>query len=203
MALTSIFYHLHKHPEKLGILLQEIDEAFSEGRLTYPIRFNDARKLRYLHAVITESMRIHSSLGSGLPREVPEGGAELCGKFVPGGSEVIMNSCAIQFDKRVFGSDADQWVPERWLQSEEATSRMERLNLTFGQGPRVCIGRHITSIEMYKLLPTILRDFRFELLVKEWKVRRSWFHNPYDVFCKIEKRRPGEKRPDLVLESMK
>lgn len=183
--------------------MQEIDQAFDEGRLTYPLRFNDARKLPYLHAVITESMRIHWSLGTGLPREVPKGGAELCGQHIPGGCEVITNACAIHFDKRVFGEDAKEWVPERWLRDEATVAKMERLNLIFGQGPRICIGRHITSIEMYKLLPTILRDFKFELLVDEWKVRRTWFHNQSDVLCKVEKRRPASQRPNLILEHMK
>lgn len=202
IALSSIFYHLHKHPDKLQILLKEIDEAFDTGRLTYPIRFNDARRLTYLHAVIMESMRIHGSLGTGLPREVPEGGAELCGQYIPEGCEVIMNSCAVHFDRRIFGQDADDWRPERWLESEETTAKMERYNLMFGQGPRICIGRHITSVEMYKLLPVILRDFEFELLVDKWKVRRTWFHNQSDIWCKVRRRRSSGK-PDLVLDAMK
>lgn len=150
-----------------------------------------------------ESMRCHSSLGTGLPREVPAEGAELCGQRIPGGCEVVANSCAINFDRRVFGEDADKWIPERWLRDTNFVSKMERLSLQFGQGPRYCIGRHITNIEMYKLLPTILRDFRFDLLVSDWKVRRSWFHNPYNVLCKVSKRNPGSPRPDLVLDHMK
>lgn len=201
--MTSIFYHLHKHPTKLEILLEEIDKAFDEGRLTYPIRFNDARKLPFLHAVVMESMRFHGSLGTGLPREVPAGGAELCGQKIPDGCEVITNSCAIHFDTRVFGEDAHEWIPERWLRDEAFVSRMERLNIMFGQGPRICIGRQITNIEMYKLLPTILRDFKFDLLVEEWKVSTTWFHNQRDVLCRVSKRRPGSTRPNLVLENTK
>lgn len=75
--------------------------------------------------------------------------------------------------------------------------------IQFGYGPRICIGRHITNIEMYKMLPTILHNFKFDLQVEKWNVWDGWFHNASNVMCKVSKRRPDEPRPDLVLESMK
>ncbi|KAF9892137.1 hypothetical protein FE257_002543 [Aspergillus nanangensis] len=169
-ALNGIFYHLHKNPVKLAKLRREIDAAFDDGRLAYPLRFNDARKLPYLHAVVMESMRVHPSLGFGLPREVPAGGADLCGTFIPENVEVIMNSGAVHFDKRAFGEDADDWIPERWLGDAAVARQMERSMLQFGYGPRMCIGKYISEIEMYKLLPTILKEFEFDLLVDHWDV---------------------------------
>ena len=200
-ALTSIFYHLHKAPDKLEKLRREIDGAFRDGRLSYPIRFNDARKLPYLHAVVVESMRVHPSIGLGLPREVPSEGADICGTFVPGDVEVIMNPAAVQFDKRGFGEDAHEWIPERWYRDEAAVKQMERAMLRFGHGPRMCIGRHISEVEMYKLLPTILREFEFKLLVHHWEVWSGWFHRTSNVICKVKRRRPESERPVLVLGS--
>lgn len=199
-ALCSIFYHLHKNPEKLAVLLREIDSAFEEGRLSYPLRFSDARKLPYLHAVILESMRVHPSLGLGLPREVPSGGADVCGTFLPGDAEVIMNSNSLGRDIDTFGDDCDEWIPERWLRvNEEEAGKMERACFTFGHGPRVCIGRHITNIEMYKMLPTILRGFEFKLHADEWKVNNGWFKIPTDIMVSVSKRHPDAPRPKLVL----
>ncbi|KAK8024762.1 cytochrome P450 oxidoreductase [Apiospora arundinis] len=189
-ALSSIFYHLYKHPEKLAKLRSEIDLALADGRLTQPIRYSDARKLPYLHAVVLESMRLHPSLGYGLPREVPAEGAVLCGTPIPGSVEVIMNSGAVQVDARAFGEDAKSWIPERWLDRDaSAVKRMDRAMLQFGMGARVCIGRHISEIEMYKLLPIILTEFDFELLVDDWEVCGGWFHRTTNVMCKVERRR--------------
>lgn len=209
IALTSIFYHLHKSPRTLTRLLEEIDGAFEKGLLSYPVRFNDAIKLPYLHAVVMESMRIHSSLGTGLPRLVPSEGAEICGRHFAGGYEVVMNAMAVQFDHGVFGWDAETFVPERWLRPENDPVRMEKSMLQFGYGPRMCAGRHVsvyscsrcllmtndianqvTNTEMYKLLPTILRDFRFELLVDEWTVFRGWFQSQKNVMVKVSRRKP-------------
>lgn len=188
-ALTSVFYHLHRHPDKLAKLRRELDAAQAEGRLPRPIRFGDARKLPYLHAVVLESMRLHPSIAYGLPREVPAEGATLCGIHVPGGIEVLMNAGAVQMDPRAFGADAGEWIPERWFRSPDEVLKMDRAMLQFGQGPRVCIGRHISEIEMYKLLPTILMEFDFELLVDEWKVCGGWFHRTTNVMCKVERRK--------------
>ncbi|KAI9874118.1 MAG: hypothetical protein M1823_007759, partial [Watsoniomyces obsoletus] len=85
IALTSIFYHLHKRPETLAKLREEVDHAFYTGALSYPLRYYDCVKLPYLHSVVREAMRMHSSLGTGLPRLVPKGGAEICGTFFPEG----------------------------------------------------------------------------------------------------------------------
>ncbi|KAK8134787.1 hypothetical protein PG984_006799 [Apiospora sp. TS-2023a] len=188
-ALSSVFYHLHKHPAALAKLRREIEAALAEGRLTRPIRYSEARKLPFLHAVVLESMRLHPSLGYGLPREVPSEGAVLCGTPIPGGVEVIMNSGAVQLDPRAFGSDAKQWIPERWLdRNPSEVIKMDRAMLQFGQGPRVCIGRHISEIEMYKLLPTILMEFEFELLVEDWEICGGWFQKTTNVMCKVRRR---------------
>ncbi|KAK7949051.1 cytochrome P450 [Apiospora aurea] len=69
---------------------------------------------------------------------------------------------------------------------------MGRAMLQFGQGPRVCIGRRLSEIEMYKLLPTILTEFDFELLVEDWEVCGGWFHRTRNVMCKVERRRGTE-----------
>lgn len=80
----------------------------------------------------------------GLPRVVPEGGAEICGRYFAGGYGVIMNYNAVNFDKATFGEDCEVFRPERWLQKEDR-DRMERAMLNFGYGTRVCIGKHVSQ----------------------------------------------------------
>lgn len=193
-ALTAIFYFLHKHPQTLAKLHEEIDTAFAEGRVTYPIRFKDSNKLPYLRAVVNEATRLHPSIGLSLPRLVPPGGADICGKYFPGGYEVGINAAVIQMDRKVFGDDADQFVPERWIRDgERATARMERHILQFGYGKRICMGKNIANTEMYKLLPTLLHKYNFELTGnKMWTVRREWFQQQKNVNVTVSRR---EARP--------
>lgn len=66
-----------------------------------------------------------------------------------------MNAMVTQFDKNVFGEDADEFRPERWLGSEEHYWAMEKAMLVFGAGTRTCIGKNVRSIlRTYALLKT-------------------------------------------------
>lgn len=53
----------------------------------------------------------------------------------------------------------------------------ESFRLHFGMGARTCIGKNISLLEVYKLVPTVLRRFevRLEDPEKEWTVHNAWF----------------------------
>ncbi|GAB1744720.1 hypothetical protein NU219Hw_g2259t1 [Hortaea werneckii] len=190
IALTAVFYFTHKNPHVLSKLRLEIDEAFDSGKLTSPVRFKDTIQLPFLNAVVKESMRLHPSLGTGLPRVVPPSGAEIAGRWVPGNTTVIMNQNAVHLDPNVFGPDPKAFVPERWL-NEDRAAIMSRHDMSFGYGSRICIGRHITMIEMYKLLPVLLRFYEFEFADPngEWSVWHGWFQHQRNVKVTVRERR--------------
>lgn len=51
----------------------------------------------------------------------------------------------------------------------------------FGLGSRTCIGRHISMLEISKLIPRLIRDFEMEICDKgEWETRNYWFVKPKD-----------------------
>ena len=81
-------------------------------------------------------------------------------------------------NKQVYGDDAAQFNPERWLKaSEEQVREMKRCNMAFGAGPRVCIGRNISFMEIVKLIPELMRKYDFRLVEPdtEWQVLGHWF----------------------------
>lgn len=107
--------------------------------------YDEATKLPYLVAVIKEGMRMFPSVGLTLPRVVPEGGITIDWKTIPAGVSVHlmwpkirqitvyltllqavvgMSAHMVHFDRRVFGPDADSFVPERWLHGK--TAQMDR-----------------------------------------------------------------------------
>jgi cytochrome P450 len=66
----------------------------------------------------------------------------------------------IHQNKEVFGEDADVFRPERYLgATEEELQAMERANLAWGLGGRVCLGRHIAELEIKMVIPTLLLAF--------------------------------------------
>lgn len=87
-------------------------------------------------AVIKEAMRVHPSNCYPLERVVPNEGAMVCGHFLPGGTIVSMMAPVINRAKNVYGEDADDFRPERWLEADTETLKaMERTFFTAGLPP--------------------------------------------------------------------
>lgn len=64
-----------------------------------------------------EALRMHPGVAFPLERFVPAEGATICGQVIPGGTNVSVNAPVIHMNKDVFGDDADQFRPERWLEA--------------------------------------------------------------------------------------
>ena len=88
ITLTAILYFVLKHPQVLARLRKETEDAMAAvagERADEYVPFTVGQKMPYLQAVIKETMRVHPAAGVSLPRVVPPEGAELGGKFFPGG----------------------------------------------------------------------------------------------------------------------
>ena len=99
-------------------------------------------KLPYLKACVKEGMRVHPSVGFPLPREVPEGGRDIAGKYFPAGCKVGINAAVLHYDKDVFGADADEYSPDRWMGD---TANMDHYMMHFGAGKRSCLGKNVSA----------------------------------------------------------
>lgn len=138
-----------RKPAAYSKLTAEIDEAVRNGTLSIPIAYAEAIKLPYLKACINEGMRLHPSVGLTMPRLVPAGGATISGFHFPEGYRVGVNGAVVQYDKDVFGPDADDFNPDRWTEGD--ASRMERTMVVFGAGPRTCIGKNVSNCSGLRL----------------------------------------------------
>lgn len=126
--MQSFFYHVLSSPSTYQSILHEIQSAVSSGTIpaTGNLTWNQAQTLPYLQACLKEAMRVRPAVGLNITRLVPPEGAELDGHFFPGGTSIAANGWVLHRDKVTFGKDADEWRPERWLESEEEARRMER-----------------------------------------------------------------------------
>ncbi|PIG84731.1 hypothetical protein AARAC_010550 [Aspergillus arachidicola] len=158
--LTWIIYYLIKHPACLTRLQEEIDQTVHQRQLPYPPSLTDLLKLPYLEAVIKEGLRYAMLLQLHMERVVPKGGMEICGYHVPGEITVGCMSSVIHLDKRAYGKDADQFRPERWLESSpDQLKLMERCGIWFGSGKHACIGQHFARAKTMKVLSMMLMTF--------------------------------------------
>lgn len=201
-TICAAVYYVLKHPDVHDRLRKELRGANLDS--TKPAQWKEIRGLPYLDAVMRESMRLHPGVGLLIERIVPKEGLALPdGRFVPEGTIVGMNPWVINRDTAVFGPEPDSFIPERWLagkgESDEAfqtrVSKMKSTDFTFGAGPRVCLGQHISQLESWKFVATLFHkldvSYLFMLLgllprlnfmqmelynpKTDWKITNSWF----------------------------
>ena len=168
ISLAAVFYYLLKNPPSYEKLMTELDTAIEDGimedRPSGVVTWTESQKMPYLDACIKETFRLHPAVGLPLERVVPPQGAEICGELVPGGTIVGCNAWVIHRRPEVFGADVDTYRPERWIEaSQDQRREMEGTMFQFGMGSRTCIGKNISLLEIYKLVPSFLR--RFEVCV--------------------------------------
>lgn len=98
-------------------------------------------------------MRMAPPLTAGFPKVVPPGGDVVCGKHLPAGTEVYLSIIGMMRRKDVFGDDIDIFRPERFLDCDEATNtrRAKAVDLTFGHGRWLCLGKVFAWMEMHKI----------------------------------------------------
>ena len=200
ITLRAAFYYILKQPRIVASLQRELDAA----RLTLPISYKASQSLPYLNAIILETCRIHPGVGLMLERTVPDGGLTLPdGRTIPAGTTVGMNAWVVHGDTNIFGPDAEAFRPERWLQSadesvEEYEARkkaMKDADLTFGAGNRICLGKNISLLEIYKIVATLFLLFEIELVDRnrEWAVQNSWFVRQSGIEVRVQRRGEGKR----------
>ncbi|PPJ57891.1 hypothetical protein CBER1_11461 [Cercospora berteroae] len=177
-TLAALFYHLLKSPERYSRLQEEVDKLdLPAGRKVVP--YSLAHELPYLNACVKETFRIHPAASFLMERVVPASGDTIDGKFVPGGTRVGCAAWAVHRQSDIFGKGVDQFIPERWLiDQNNATAQakvalMSKSLLHFGKGRFICLGQHLALVEIYKVVPTLLRNFPFTLVHPETEWERK------------------------------
>ena len=130
-------------------------------------------------------MRIHSTSSLGLPRVVPPGpGVELCGHHFPQATVLSVPAYTMHHSKKIWGPDADEFVPERW---EKVTEAQKAAFIPFSYGPRACVGRNVAEMELALIVSTVFRRYEFELYQDELQTREGFLRKP--LGCDVGMRR--------------
>ncbi|KAH7317705.1 cytochrome P450 [Rhexocercosporidium sp. MPI-PUGE-AT-0058] len=120
-------------------------------------------KLPYLDAVSKEIMRVYAPVPT--VGRVPAQDTDIFGVKIPKGTSVRVHLWAMNKAKQFWGEDAAEFDPERWLVGKDkamggATDSLAYL--TFGHGPRGCIGRGFAIGENKAILAALVGSFDFK-----------------------------------------
>ncbi|KAI1138397.1 cytochrome P450 [Hypoxylon sp. FL0543] len=191
ITLRAVAYYLAKNPAIQQKLQKEISDAEEAGNLSNPAKYSEISPLSYVLAVTNEALRIHPSTGLILERRCPKGGVTLHGKHIPGDTIIGVNCWVVNRDKGIFGEDAHEFRPERWIDSDPKDLTRMRTNMfTFGAGARNCIGKNLAMMQLTKIIVELYRNFDIKLANpdKDWTVSGGWLTRQTEMGMVLTKR---------------
>ncbi|KAJ4175219.1 hypothetical protein NW754_005639 [Fusarium falciforme] len=188
-AIRSTMLHIITSPRVYHKLRTEISKTtYSEPIIPDSI----GRDLPYLQAVIKEGLRIFPPVAGLMSKEVPPQGDTWKGQFIPGGTSVGYCAWGIFRREDIWGSDAGEFRPERWIESPpEKIKEMESaLDLIFSYGRWQCLGRPVALMELNKIYVELLRRFDFSICdpTKPWKVFNCGIFSQSELWVRVEPR---------------
>ncbi|KAJ6607674.1 cytochrome P450 oxidoreductase [Mycena sp. CBHHK59/15] len=160
-TMRAIIRFVVGDPRIYAKVQDEIDTAVKNGTIAFPLSYTNASKLTYFQACLKETLRLHPPVPWTLSRSVGSGGVTVAGHYFPEGTEVSMSPFVVHRRPEAYGEDSATFRPERWINADaERRTMMERNNLAFGHGTRVCIGKNIGLMEVSKVVPLLFYRYK-------------------------------------------
>lgn len=171
--LSFCVFLLLQNPEKYQKCQEEIDRICGGESITV----THIRQLKYIYAALQETLRIYPTapFSSKIPH--PDAMAREGVVTLDGGKyqvppdvrvRILYNKC-LQ-DPQIFGDDAREFRPERFLDGDEH-DRIEPYWRPFSEGSRACIGRNFSLQEAQLALAMIIQNFDLRLADPLYKMR--------------------------------
>ncbi|KAI1787726.1 cytochrome P450 [Ganoderma leucocontextum] len=180
-AAARVLHLLALNPGIQKRLRDEILEAQAGEEVTY----DHLNELPYLEAVCRETLRLYGPVRTLARRAVQDtvlplhepirgtDGSLIAEVTVPEGTVAVLNLWACNTNRAIWGEDAYEWKPDRFLSPlpravEEARVPGVYANLmSFHGGSRSCIGFKYAQLELKVVLAVLVANFSFELGDKE------------------------------------
>jgi cytochrome P450 len=147
-------YLLATEPEQRARVEAELNARLAGSAEALTV--DAARHLHRLDLFIREAGRLHSPVQNvprGVLREV-----EFAGYRIPAGAQVRVSLAGCHRMSRYF-TDPERFDPDRFAPPREEDRKAPYALVTFGGGPRLCIGINFANIEVKALATDVLRKF--------------------------------------------
>ncbi|THU78506.1 cytochrome P450 [Dendrothele bispora CBS 962.96] len=188
-ALARILYLLSTRPHIQDKLRQEVLEARCENK---DIPYDQLVSLPYLDAICKETLRLFPPVCNIFRRAVQDtvlplskslkgvDGTSISEVHIPNNTHVVISILNSNRNPAIWGPDAFEWKPERWLEplpNEVLEARIPGIYsplMTFNAGGRSCIGFKFSQLEMKTVLSMLIAKFEFEASDKEvfWQMNK-------------------------------
>ncbi|CAK8560975.1 unnamed protein product [Lathyrus sativus] len=168
-TLSWFFYMLCKNPIIQEKVAQEVinvtctqETQLNLDEFVNNITDDNLDKMHYLHAALTETLRLYPAVPM-TGRTAEENDMLPDGYIVNKGETVYYLSYAMGRMPYIWGDDAEEFLPERWLKDGIFQPQSSFKFISFHAGPRICLGKDFAYRQMKIVAMALFRFFRFKL----------------------------------------
>jgi cytochrome P450 family 3 subfamily A len=158
-TMSILMYNLAKYPNIQERCYEEISALLSDENVK--IDQETINEMPYLEACIQETLRLYPIILRNQRYCTMD--CKVNGMMIKKGTNIIVPTWAMHRNPELFGEDAKEFVPERFLEGDKMAEQISNHTFhAFGGGPRVCIGMRFAMTEMKLAMSKLLTNFAFE-----------------------------------------
>ncbi|PGH01942.1 hypothetical protein AJ79_07773 [Helicocarpus griseus UAMH5409] len=173
-TLTNLFFHLACEKRYLKQLQAELDQLSD-------LSSENIQSIKFLDALIHETLRLHPAVPSGMQRVTPPEGLQIGKTYIPGDIMVQIPLHSLFRDERNFVHPND-FVPERWLSQPELVKNAGAF-IPFSIGSYSCVGKQFALSEMRMAAAEIL--YRFDVELAPGQTQKAFLDGAQDAFTLV------------------
>ncbi|XP_044467528.1 cytochrome P450 704C1-like [Mangifera indica] len=169
ITLSWFFYLLCKHPDIQEKIAKEIMQAtqvrsdFSIEELAAKVDEQTLDQMHYLHAALSETLRLYPAVPVD-PKVCFSDDTLPDGFSVKKGDMIAYVPYAMGRMKDIWGNDAEEFRPERWLnENGHFQPKSSFIFTSFQGGPRICLGKEFAYRQMKIFSMILLGSYKFKL----------------------------------------
>ncbi|MED6206305.1 hypothetical protein PIB30_025509 [Stylosanthes scabra] len=175
-TLSWFLFLLCKHPHVQEKIAHEVGDITKLNNtcnieeVTKALTEETLQKMNYLHAALTETLRLYPA--------VPVDGKQcLSDETLPDGFSVkrgdMVSYVPYSMGRMEFlwGNDAEEFHPERWLDENGTFQQQSSFKFTaFQAGPRICLGKDFAYRQMKVFAAVLCHSYKFKLAFENKQV---------------------------------
>ncbi|EOA26948.1 hypothetical protein CARUB_v10023041mg [Capsella rubella] len=162
--LTWFFWLISKNPDALTKIRQEINHT-SLPRSGMSLDADKLNKMVYLHGALCESLRLYAPIPFERKSPIKEDVLP-SGHKVDENWKILFSVYALGRMKAVWGKDASEFKPERWISERHGGIKHEPSFkfFVFNSGPRNCLGKNLSFLQMKIVAVEIIRNYDIKVV---------------------------------------
>ncbi|CAM8922591.1 unnamed protein product [Rhodiola kirilowii] len=153
-AMTELL----RNPDKMKNAQSEIRSQIGNERL---VQESDITKLKYVQAVVKETLRLHPPAPFLVPHKTIAD-VNIDGYTVPVGSQILINVWSMGHDSNIW-TNPESFEPERFLNSDMEYKGRNFEFIPFGAGRRICPGLSLAHRIVLVVLASLIHSFDWKL----------------------------------------